>query len=354
MDNLQQNNPIEQYKEIPFGSVQHNVAHIPATAAEINYLWLTYIAMSMAETFVKHALAQAEDRDYIKVLSASLDVSTIQLNSMKEVFQSINHPIPAAFGDKDVNVSSPRLIDETSTVRYIHMMNSYIIESHAVALGLSTRSDIRQLFSSFIDDSRNILQMAIDVLLAKGTHLKIPYINVPDKVEFVDDKDYYGSFLGNGRPLNALEITSIESILNFKVVLRIVKLAFAQVCNSDDIREFFTEGAKVADKHIKILRSIVEKDGLPVPELSDYRITDSKEFTFSDRMMLFHVVTIVGYILTEYGRGLSRIMRKDVATTYMRLLSEILVVAKDGADLLVKYRWLEKPPSMVNRQKLTH
>ena len=354
MDNLQQSNPTEQYKEVPFGSIQHNVAHIPVTAAEVNYLWLTYIAMSMAETFVKHALAKAEDPDYRKVLTASLNVSTKQLNSMKEVFQSINHPIPEAFGDKDVNVSSHRLIDETSSVRYIHMMNSYIIESDAVALGLSTRSDIRQLFSGLIDDSRNVLQMAIDVLLAKGTHLKIPYIDIPDKVEFVDDKNYYGSFMGNGRTLNSLEITSIESILNFKVVLKIVKLAFAQVCKSDDIREFFTQGAKVADKHIKILRSIVEQEGLPAPELSDYRITDSREFTFSDRLMLFHTVTIVGYILTEYGRGLSRIMRKDVAATYLRLLSELLVVAKDGADLLIKHRWLEKPPAMVNRKELTH
>ncbi len=72
MGNLQQSNPAEQHQEFPFGSVQHNMAHIPASAAEINYLWLTYMAESMSETFVKYSLAKAEDPDYRDVLSLSL------------------------------------------------------------------------------------------------------------------------------------------------------------------------------------------------------------------------------------------------------------------------------------------
>lgn len=347
-------NLVEQYQEVPFGSMQHNVAHIPATAAEINHLWLTYMAESMAETFVKYTLAKAEDPDYRNVLAASLDVSNKHLKSMEEVFRSINHPIPVAFGDEDVNVKAKRLYDETSTVRYVKMMNKFIIQNHALALGECSRSDIRQLFSGFIDDSRNIMQMATEVLLAKGTYPKIPYIVVPENVEFVDDKNYYGSFLGSDRPLNALEITAIETLIDFKVVVKIVKLGFAQVCKSDDIRKFFTEGMKVADKHIHILRSIIEKEGIPGPELIDYRVTDSTESTFSDRLMLFHTTTIIAYILTAYGRGLSRVMRKDVTATFMRLMAEILTVAKDGADLLIKHGWLEKAPATANRQELTH
>lgn len=354
MDNLQQSNPAEAYKEVPFGSIQHNVTHIPVTATEINHLWLTYMAESMAETFVKYTLAKAEDPDYRDVLSFSLQVSSKHLQQLKEVFRSINHPVPVAFGDSDVNTNAQRLYDETTTVRYIKMMNKFIIQNHVLAIGESSRSDIRQLFSGFIDDSRNVMQKATDVLLAKGTLPKIPYIVIPDKVEFVDDKDYYGSFFGSDRPLNALEIASIENLLDFKVVVKLVKLSFAQVCKSNDIRKFFNEGAKVADKHINILRSIIEKEGLPGPELIDYRITDSMESTFSDRLMLFHTTTIIAYILTAYGRGLSRVMRKDVATTFIKLMAEILTVAKDGADLLIKHGWLEKPPATANRQELTH
>lgn len=354
MGNLQQSNHAEQDNEFPFGTIQHNVKNIPVTAAEINHLWLTYMAESMSETFQKFTFAKAEDPDYRNILSASLEVSSNHLQQIRNIFHSINHPIPLAFGDQDVNINAKRLYDETCTVRYVKMMNKFIIQNHALAIGECSRSDIRQLFSGFIDDSRKIMQKATDVLLAKGTYPKIPYIAIPDKVEFVDDKNYYGSFFGSDRPLNALEITNIVNLLDFKVVVKLVKLSFAQVCKSNDIRKFFNEGVNVADKHINILRSIIEKEGLSGPELIDYRITDSTESTFSDRLMLFHTTTIIAYILTAYGRGLSRTMRKDVAATFLRLMTEILTVAKDGADLLIKHGWLEKAPANVNRQELTH
>ena len=57
MDNLQENNLVEQNNEIPFVSVQHNVADIPITVAEINHLWSTYMAESMACCFQKHIIA---------------------------------------------------------------------------------------------------------------------------------------------------------------------------------------------------------------------------------------------------------------------------------------------------------
>ncbi|MDR3586461.1 MAG: DUF3231 family protein [Desulfosporosinus sp.] len=52
--------------------------------------------------------------------------------------------------------------------------------------------------------------------------------------------------------------------------------------------------------------------------------------------------------------GLSRIMRKDIVETYTKLMAEILAIAKDGADLLIQYGWLEKIPETVTRETLTH
>jgi len=138
------------------------------------------------------------------------------------------------------------------------------------------------------------------------------------------------------------------------VVIRALKLGFAQVVKSDEIRKYFNRGAKLSEKHINVLRSILEKDGLPGPKIIDYRVTDSKESPFSDQLMLFHTTTVITYILTAYGTGLSRMMRKDVVATYTKLMAEILVIAKDGADLLIKNGWLEKIPETADRHKLTH
>ncbi|MBC2724860.1 MAG: DUF3231 family protein, partial [Desulfosporosinus sp.] len=75
---------------------------------------------------------------------------------------------------------------------------------------------------------------------------------------------------------------------------------------------------------------------------------------FSDRLILFHATTIVAHILNALGTGLSRMMRKDIVATYARLIADILRIAKDGADLLIKNGWLEKIPEAVNRKVLTH
>ena len=353
MTNIEQLN-LNVPEQVPFGIIQHNLVNIPPTVAEINHLWSTYMAESMACCFQKHIIAKTKDPDYYNVMQSALELSSKNITLIENMFNSIQHPIPEAFGEKDVDSTAPRLFDETYSVMYTRIMTKYILQNHALAFSECTRSDIRQLFYEFIDGSRDIIRRADDVLLAKGSFPKTPYIVIPDRVEFVHDKDYYGSFLGNGRSLNALEISSILAVMDFKVVIRALKLGFAQVVKSDEIRKYFNHGAKLAEKHFNILSSFLEKEGLPSPEIVDYRITDSKASPFSDRLMLFHTTTVIAYILTAYGTGLSRILRKDIVTTYTRLIADILTIAKDGADLLIENGWLEKIPETVNRKTLTH
>lgn len=331
-----------------------DVGTIPITVAEINHLWSTYMAESMACCFQKHIVTITKDPDYHSVMQSALELSSRNLTMIETIFKSIDHPIPAAFGEKDVVPTAPKLFDETYWVLYTRTMTKYIFQNHYLAYTESTRSDIRQLFDEFIDSSRDIIRRADDVLLAKGVYPKTPYIAIPDRVEFVDDKSYYGALFGTERTLNAVEISNIFAILEFKVIIRALKLGFAQVVKSDEIRKFFNDGAKLAERHIHILRSILEKEGLPGPEILDYRITDSIESPFSDRLMLFHTTAVIAYILTAYGNGLSKMMRKDVVATYTKLMADILGIAKDGADLLIYNGWFEKIPETVNRKMLTH
>lgn len=70
--------------------------------------------------------------------------------------------------------------------------------------------------------------------------------------------------------------------------------------------------------------------------------------------MLFHVSVTNAFILTSFSYGLSRILRKDIISTYIRLIPEILAYAKSSADLLIENGWLEKAPGTADRQELTH
>jgi len=51
--------------------------------------------------------------------------------------------------------------------------------------------------------------------------------------------------------------------------------------------------------------------------------------------------------------ALSASPRRDIATEYSRLLAESGLYAEDGANLLIKHEWMERPPHTVNHDKLT-
>ncbi|AET67871.1 Protein of unknown function (DUF3231) [Desulfosporosinus orientis DSM 765] len=353
MSDLQQVNP-NVSEQMPIGAIQHNLSNIKQTVAEISHLWSTYIAESMACAIQKHMVAHTTDPDFHQVMQAALDLSTKNIQLIKNLFNLIQHPIPDAFGEKDVNSNTPKLFDDKFVVRYTRLMTKFILQNHVLAFSECTRSDFRQLFYGFIDDSRDIIQKADDVLLAKGVFPASPNIVTPERVENIHDKNYYGSFLGSERPLNALEIANIFAVLDFKMAIRALMLGFAQVVKSDEIRKHLNKGLQIGDKQMKTLRSILENNGLPGPELVDYQVTDSKESPFSDRLILYHTTAVNSYIQTGYAIGLSRIMRKDIIAAYSKFMAEILAYSKDGADLLIEYGWLIKTPETADRHELTH
>ncbi|MDI6881058.1 MAG: DUF3231 family protein [Desulfitobacteriaceae bacterium] len=190
--------------------------------------------------------------------------------------------------------------------------------------------------------------------MAKGLLPKSPYITIPDRVEYVHDKSYYGSFFGSDRPLNAIEISNIFSIMDFKMAVKALKLGFAQVIKSDKLRNHLTRGLQIADNQLKVLGSFLENEGLPGPEIEDFQVTNSKESPYSDRLMMFHVTVTMAYIVSAYGLGLTNTVRKDIVLALSRLMAEIIDYVKDGVDLLIENGWLERVPEAANRQELTH
>ncbi len=343
-----------QHETVSFGPIQHNLSNIKPTAAEIGHLWSTYLAETQAVSMLKHMVAKSKDPDYYTVLQLQLDTASKNIELMKEMFNIIQHPIPFAFGENDVDINTPQLFDEEFSVKYTRLMTKIILLNHSLSFSECTRSDFRSLFSRFVDGAKGVIDRADDVLLAKGVYSKPPYIIAPDTVDFVQRKSYYGSFFGNKRPLNALEIINIFKILEYKMVMKALKLGFSQVVKSDEIRKHLNQGVLFTDKQIKALRPIIEREGLPAPIQLDYQVTDSKESPYSDKLILFHIINVVGYLINLYGLGLSRILKKDIAVTYIRFIADLLAYSKDGVDLLIKNGWLEKIPGTADRRELIH
>ncbi|WP_407310829.1 DUF3231 family protein [Desulfosporosinus sp. SB140] len=354
MDNLSQSTQ-GNVEQAPFGAIHHNLSDIMPTSSEIGNLWESYYAECMSVAFLKNYVEHSKDTDIKPVLQQALDISTQRVQTMETLFNSINHPIPEAFGDKDVNAKAKPLFSEPFRLLYTRLMHKYILINYTKALTSSYRSDFRNFFSSCIKTSDEIFQRATDVLLGKGILMKSPNILIPDRVDYVHNKSYFGKFFGEQkRPLNALEIGEIYSIIEIQYLTRTLKLGYSQVVKSEKIKNYLSSSKEKTDKNLEKLTLFLEKENIVVPMISDIFVTDSEESPLSDRLILSHSTAVAAFAITEIGLAMPDISRKDLVLTMRNLVTDILLIAKEGAELMIEAGWLEKIPETVDREELLH
>lgn len=353
MNNMQEANH-SQVEQGPFGAVQHNVLNITPTSSEIGYLWSSYSVESMSVCFLKNFVAKSKDPDLHSVLQLALDVSSQRIKDMEAIFNSINIPIPIAFSDKDVDIKTKNLFADSFKLMYTRLMHKFVLIYYSNALTECYRSDFNKFFSNCISTSQEIYQKSTEVLLAKGLIQKKPPIMIPERVEYIHDKSYLGITLGKERPLNALEVTSIYSLMETKQLIRTLNTGYAQITTSEKIREFLNKSIQLADRHLKILASLLSKENLPSPSITEALVTNSKELEISDKLILTHSSAVIAYIITAYGLSETASHRADLIIIFRKLGGDLLGLAKEGAELIIGAGWLEKPPATVDRQKLVH
>lgn len=334
--------------------VQHNLSDIMPTASEIGNLWSSYFAESMSICFLKHYVAKSKDPDIHAVLQRALDVSSQRVKTMEDIFNSIHHPIPEAYGERDVDVNAKQLFSETFTIKYTRQMHKFTMIVYSNSLSVCSRNDFRSYFNECIDTSQEIHQKATEVLLAKGILIKSPGIVIPDRVEFVQDKDYFGSILGIGskRPLNAIEIGHIVELMETKQLYKTLKLGYGQVVKSEKINNFISKGKETADRHLEKLGSFLDAEDLPQPRTTANLVTDSIESPHTDKLILGHITVAIASIIGANGLALTNTTRKDLAAAFSKITIELHSLATDGAELMIEHGWLEKVPGTVDRNKL--
>lgn len=357
MNNLQETNQA-QVEQVPIGTVHHNLSDIMPTTSEISNLWVSYFAESQSICFLKSYVAKSKDPDIHSILQRALDVSSQRVKTMKDIYNSINHPIPEAFSDKDVDINAKQLFSESFTLLYTRLMHRFTLIDYSNALTVSSRSDFRNYFLECINTSQEIHQKATEILLAKGLLPKFPNIVIPDRVEYVHDKKYLGTnlgmLIGNKRPLNALEISHVFSTMETKLLLRVINLGHSQVVKSEKIKNYLTEAIRIADKQIKALSSFLADEDIPQPSASDILITDSKESPLSDKLILSHTVSVIAFIMVEYGFAMINSARSDLIVTFGDFTTDLLRLTKNGAELLIEGGWLERVPETADRKELIH
>jgi hypothetical protein len=330
-------------------NVNHNVQ---LTSSEISPLWGGYIGDTMAKCVLDYFLAVVKDSDVKPIIEFALRLAEEHLHFMKKLFQNEKFPIPHGFSDQDVDTKAPRLFSDGFMLVYLLQMSRAGLSAYTMGLSGSARMDIREFMGHNLQTAADLYNRTTSLLESKGLFIRAPYIAYPKSVEYVHKESWMNGFWGDRRPLNAAEITHIHLNTVTNTIGKALMIGFSQVSRSKEIKDFLVRGRDISAKHLEVLSSLLGDDNLPAPMTWDTEVSDSTTAPFSDKLLLFHTLTLSTFGIGNYGAASAASGRRDLVAVYSRLTAEAGTYSDDGAELMVRNGWMEKLPGAIERDAL--
>lgn len=321
-------------------------------ASEYGVIWSQYVNDSMSRCVLRYLLNDAKDENTRNLLQFALELSETHLEKTKQFLTQENYPIPIGFTDEDVTLDAPSLFTDTFKIVYLQIMTIHGLTRYAGATSVCIREDVRKYFIDCTSQSLELYDRVTNVALYKGILSKPPTLNNQQNIDFVRKQNYLTGWFGKRRPINAIEISGAHLNMQKTMVKMVLELGFSQVCQSKEVRVYMERARKLCKRHFHILGSILEEENLHIPRIFETEVTDSTVAPFSDKLMLFHIATLLSAALGYYGEALSMSQRRDLSADYTRMNLEIALIAEDGMNLLIERGWMEQPPSAADHESL--
>lgn len=322
------------------------------SASELANLWTQYINDSLARCMFRYFLNHVQDKDIIQVLQYALELTERHLQKVEEFLTTEGYPIPKGFTDEDVTIEAPPLFTDTYIIVYLHIMAIHGLTRYGGAIGNVNREDQRKYFIGVISETLELYDRASKVLTDKGIISKPPSFNNQQKVEFIKKQNFLTGWLGKRRPISAVEISGIFLNLQKTMTKIVLELAFSQVAKSKEVRKYMERARLLCNDHFKILSSMLIEENLHIPRTFESEVTDSTIPPFSDKLMMFHVSSLLSSAIGYYGEAMAISQRRDLAANYAKMIAEIGLLAEDGMNLLIENEWMEQPPLATDHEDL--
>ncbi|WP_167577763.1 DUF3231 family protein [Ammoniphilus sp. YIM 78166] len=322
-------------------------------ASEVANLWNQYMGDSSSFCFNSFFLHIVEDEGVRAILEYALSLSKAHLTKIRHFFHNAHFPIPKGFSlEEDVNFDAVRTMTDDFILYFMEIMAIHGLNTYSVAISTSDRKDIRDYFIECNSEAAQLLNKIIALSKSRGQYAESPLMPPPEDVEFVNKKGLIADLLGDPKPLTATEITNLWFNLKKGVLAKTGALGFAQVAESEDVRDFLVRLVEITEKHLRELGEIMLTDHLPVPRNWDSDLTTSTISPFSDKLMMFHEGFKISAGIAYYGTGIGTSMRADVIATYSNALVDYVKLANEWLSIMVKHHWLEKQPGAADRKSL--
>lgn len=318
------------------------------TAAEMGKLWATYTGNTMTKCILEYFLQHVEDKDIKALLENALGFNMEILKVTKEILEKENFPLPHGFGEADVNLNAPRLFEDKFYVHYLKYVAKAGMSIYQVAIPLVFRKDIQEFFTYCLVETTALMNQIKEIMMAKGLIIKPPIIPVPEKADFVSE-EFLNGFLGNVRPLHALEIAHFYDNIENNVTSKALIMAFAQVVKDQKIRKLFERGREMTASNIESYMQKLHDENLPAPSFIDDQVTSSTFAPFSDRLMLFHKMDMFSMKMRAFGNSVAVNGRHDVGLLYTKSLMKNSIFVEEAARIMIEKGWMEHPPYALKR-----
>ncbi|WP_339216086.1 DUF3231 family protein [Ornithinibacillus sp. FSL M8-0202] len=328
--------------------------NINLTSGEIASLWTNYMNDSMSKWVLLYMLKDLEDSDIIPIVQHASELSISHLEKMKEIFEKEDYAVPMAFEENDVNMEAPWLYTDIFCLNYVNHMARVGMVAYSGFLTMCTRKDIRDYYTQALQSTAELYNRTLDIQLEKGVNARHPYIMVPKEADYVRSKQYLSGLnpFNEKRPLNAIEISYLYMNIMTNALGMKLCISFAQTSPNKEVQEFMLRGKEIAKKHLKLFNDLLMKEDIEAPEVPDVAVSDSTTWTFSDKMMMFHVSLLMQAGVGNYATAAAASQRSDLMLNYERLSLEVAAYSKSGVDIMIKNKWLEQPPETKSRDKL--
>lgn len=323
------------------------------TSAEMGKLWATYTGNTMAICVLRFYLKHVDDKDIKKVLEYALNLSNAFVQEIKSIFKKDGFPVPAGFSDEDVDLKAPRLFSDDFYLYYLQYTAKAGMSIYSAAIAIVTRKDIRALFDQSLQDTVKLIAKTNDTLKSKGILMNAPNVPNPKQAEFIQSQSFLNGYVGDVRPLHGLEVAHLFDNINNDVTSKALITGFSQGAQNKKVKKYLERGGNINKKHIENMAKKLNEDNLPSPSHLDHLVTASTTPPFSDKLMVAHKIDMFSMKIREYANGLSLNGRKDIGTLYARCLMDVSLFVEDGANIMIENGWMEQPPIIIDRHKLS-
>ncbi|MBU3568636.1 DUF3231 family protein [Priestia aryabhattai] len=328
---------------------------IRLTSAEIAQLWAQYLNDTASECMLLYFLEKVEDGEIKPIIEYAAQLSSTNIQKVRTILIEERNTLPQGFKvEDDVNLKAPRLFSDTYVLHFIHQMAKIGLTAYSASLSSAVRKDITEHYKSCLTETMTLFEMSKDMLLAKGIYVRSPYFPNLDHIDLVEGKSFIWDFLGEKRPLSAMEASNLYANTQRNSLGIATLMGFSQATKSKDVTQFFIKGIEIAKKHVQSFTGKLAESDIPVSVSWATEVTDVTTYVFSEKLMMFYVASLNALGISFYGTAIAQSPRIDLGVMYNKMSMQVQLYSEDGANIMIKNKWLEQPPLASDRKELTN